>query len=622
MEIAIPLLALGGFYVISNQNDNGVSERVNSDNYKRGTGSSNSNITNNFVKKTEPFANMGANQNTLPNTSIPPQNYPIMNKEQLSDTVQKYPNPNKETDKYFNQNFYTTKENSGVQVGNELPQVYSLTGDYLSTTQFKHNNMVPFNGGKVKGQFYKAETAQSILDNMSGGGSQMIKKIEQAPLFKPQADMQWSYGAPNMSDFYQSRVVPGNKTNNVKPFESEYVGPGLNQGYNGDGSGGFNSGMEARDKWMPKNVDELRVTTNPKQVYTLDNLQGPAQSAITNVGILGKMEKNRPDTFFMNTQDRWFTTVGEEKGNRLVAEEVMQYQNRNDTSDYYAGAAVSALKTSSYVPGSIQETRRPVLGVKDITCASAVGKGSIDDLTNAMKSHTNYANSRSKNAQQETWGSGISSAIGAVVAPFMDMLKPNRKEEYVSNIRVYGNPASGVHGVGNYVINPYDTTGVTIKETTIFAPNTFIGNQQSATGAYTVSEQTPVFNQRDSTNTDALNGVGGAASKYGDRRYEADYGQTNNVFKEKTLVNHPNLGGSQIFNQQMNINIGKLDSDRNSMGFGAPMSATPMGPIKENYGKMHGKQQYDNNAGCNRLDGALLSAFAENPYTHPLNSAV
>jgi hypothetical protein len=130
------------------------------------------------------------------------------------------------------------------------------------------------------------------------------------------------------------------------------------------------------------------------------------------------------------------------------------------------------------------------------------------------------------------------------------------------------------------------------------------------------------MNQRDSTNTSAVNGVGGAAAKYGDRRYEADYGQTNNVFKEKTLVNHPNLGGSQLFNQQMNVNIGKLDSDRNSMGFGAPMSVTPMGPIKENYGKMHGKQQYDDNAGCNRLDGALLSAFAANPYTHPLNSAV
>jgi hypothetical protein len=114
--------------------------------------------------------------------------------------------------------------------------------------------------------------------------------------------------------------------------------------------------------------------------------------------------------------------------------------------------------------------------------------------------------------------------------------------------------------------------------------------------------------------------VGGAAAKYGGMIYDAVYGQTNNEFKEKTLVNHPNLGGSQIFNQSMNVNIAKLDTDRNSMGFGAPIAPTPLGPMKENYGITHNKQQYDVNAGCNRLDGNLLSAFAANPYTHPLNS--
>lgn len=621
MELAIPLIALGGFYVISNQgsssNEQNNRENTNNPNYNAANVKAHA-----HKKKMESFTNMGANHNALPNTNIPPQNYPVMNNDQLVNTVQQYVNPNKETDKYFNQNFYQTKENAGVRVGADIPQVYSLTGDYMETSQFKHNNMVPFNGGKVKGQFYKEDTAQSMLDNMVGTGSQSIKKVEQAPLFKPQADMQWSYGAPNMSDFYQSRVVAGNNKSNIKPFESENVGPGLNKGYDANGSGGFNSGMESRDLWMPKNVDELRVLTNPKQEYTLDNLQGPAISNITNVGILGKMEKNRPDTFFMNTQDRWFTTVGAEKGNRLVSEEVLQYQNRNDTSDYYAGSAASALKTSSYVPGSIQESKRVVLGTKDVLASKACGKGGHDDLTNAHKSHTNYSNSRSRNNQQESFGSGFSSAVGAVIAPFMDMLKPNRKEEYVSNIRVYGNAESLVHGSGNYVINPYDTTNTTVKETTLYSPNSYIGNQSTATGGYTVSEQQPITNQRDSTNVSAINGVGGAASRYGDRSYEADYGQINNEFKEKTLVNHPNLGGSQIFNQQMNVSIAKLDSDRNTTGFGAPMSVIPNGPVKENYGRTISKQQYDVNAGCNRLDGALLSAFAANPYTHSLTNAV
>jgi hypothetical protein len=89
--------------------------------------------------------------------------------------------------------------------------------------------MVPFNGGKVKGRTYDMNINESVLDNMIGSGSQVIKKIEQAPLFKPQENMQWAFGAPNSSDFYQSRVNPGMKISNVKPFESEYVGTGLNQ---------------------------------------------------------------------------------------------------------------------------------------------------------------------------------------------------------------------------------------------------------------------------------------------------------------------------------------------------------------------------------------------------------
>ena len=179
---------------------------------------------------------MGKRQ-ALPNTNIPPQNYPVTNVNQLTDTVKKYPNPNAATDKYFNQNTYQTREIEGKHVGNEIQQVHSLTGNYLDTNEFKHNNMVPFSGGKVRGQIYNMNTAETRIDNMVGGGSQSIKKIEQAPLFAPQDNIQFANGTPNMSDFYQSRVNPGTKIANVKPFESQQVGPGLDRGYTNEGSG-------------------------------------------------------------------------------------------------------------------------------------------------------------------------------------------------------------------------------------------------------------------------------------------------------------------------------------------------------------------------------------------------
>ena len=326
MEIAIPLIALGGMYVASNQNKN-------------------KNNNNSSAPKKENFATMGANPNYLPNTNIPPSNYPIINNKELVDNVQEYVNPNVASDKYFNQNAYEQRQRAGGKVSDTIQQVYSLSGNYMDTTEFKHNNMVPFNGGKPKGQIYNNNNAETILDNYIGSGSQTIKKIEQAPLFKPQDNIQWAYGAPNMSDFMQSRVNPALKNNMVKPFESVHVGPGLGKGFTSEGSGGFNSGMEDRDAWLDKTVDQLRVATNPKLEYTLDNLQGPAQSNIKNVGIQGKVEKYRPDGFFINSQDRWLTTTGAEKATRMVASEIFHTSNRNETTKGIIKLAQSYLES-------------------------------------------------------------------------------------------------------------------------------------------------------------------------------------------------------------------------------------------------------------------------------------
>jgi hypothetical protein len=324
MELAIPLIALGGMYVISNQssqnnNSNSITNKKN-------------------VKATkETFTNMGAPVNYLPNTIIPPQNFPVTNINQLSDTVQEYINPNQATDKYFDQNVYEKRVDSGLTVGQNPQQIYSLTGNYLHSTQFKHNNMVPFNGGKVKGKTFQFNTSESILDNLVGNGSQVVKKIEQAPLFKPQEDMAWAYGTPNNSDFFQSRQNPVMRNNEVKLFDSVMVAPGLDKGFTNQGSGGFNSGMEARDKWLPYTVDQLRVETNPKISYSLANHEGPAESFVKNVGIMGRMEKQHPDTFYINSQDRWLTTTGLEKGETLRPIQELGIVKRDDSVVDYKG---------------------------------------------------------------------------------------------------------------------------------------------------------------------------------------------------------------------------------------------------------------------------------------------
>ena len=396
MELAIPILALGGLYVISNQSNK---DPVPKEAFTTGN------------KK--PYLSQSY-----------PKNYPVVDNTDLLDTDYKYVNPNTATDKYYDQ---TKLQNGGGQ-----KDVISLTGDYLAPSNFKHNNMVPFYGAKMRGQQSGLDRAESTLDNMVGAGSQIQRKVEQAPLFKPESNMQWTMGAPNMTDFYQSRQNPALRNNMVKPFESVQVGPGLNKGYGTEGSGGFNSGLESREMWQPKNVDELRVDTNPKYEDTLEGHQGPANAFVKELGSIGKMEKHLPDQSYENTFDRWLKTTGSEKASRNVSEEVMLHSNRVETTKFYSGSANAAMKTASYNPGKTEESKSQQLPSFPVNHVAACGKGNSNNCEAIAQSHTQYKNNRTVNEQPQVFGSGFSRAMSAAIAPVLDVFRPSKKEETVS----------------------------------------------------------------------------------------------------------------------------------------------------------------------------------------------
>jgi hypothetical protein len=615
MEIAVPLIALGGMYIISNQKN----EDCNKKEIRGGTQENfvNMGIRSNLAtQQSERFGNY------LPNTDIPPQNFPVPNINQLVNNVQKYSNPNVATDKYFNQNLYEQNERRGIAVGKNPQQIFSLTGNYLDSNQFKHNNMVPFNGGKIKGRTYDVNITESVLDNMIGSGSQTIKKIEQAPLFKPEENMQWAYGMPNQSDFYQSRVNPGMKNNNVKPFDTIMVGPGLDKGYGINGSNGYNSGMEARDKWLPKTVDELRVDTNPKLEYQLLGHEGPADSFIKTAAttqMLGRVEKQRPDTFFINTQDRWLTTTGASKGETLRPIQEMGVIRRNDILTEYMGPAGAVEVQATTAPQNYEPSKRHEVVSGNINHSNAVGKGPSSDADNFMRSHTNYENHRSTVRQPDTMRSGFSGAIGAVIAPFMDILRPTRKDETINSVRVYGD--AGTTGMAKGpVYNPQDTTPTTIKETTLYSQTFNINNQKE--GVYVNNYTSPDLTQRDTTSAEYYTAAGGYATGYGDMNYDAAYRQHNNDIKSQTIYNRPNQGGTQIFNQQMNIHC-KDDCDRFSNRVNPAYSRlSGLPPSVQTYGAIHAPQYYNECANCDRINPDILTAFKNNPYTHSLTSSV
>jgi hypothetical protein len=600
MEVLIPIIALGGLAL--SMKDTPQQENPPSSHPKN-------KAARNLQKAKEGYANI---------TPLSPSDYPApktKNRAAEGTNYSSYNNPNDATEKYFDQHNYYQNEIRGKKVGNNMNQVHSLTGSYVDENNFSHNNMIPFNGSKTTQHTLDGTRSDTMLDNMSGGGSQYIKKQERAPLFQPQDNVQLSHGQPNMNDFFQSRTNPGLKFNNMKPFESEMVAPGLDAGYNTQGVGGLNAGMEARESYMPRNVDQLRVATNPKQEYTLDNHQGPAASNVKNLGIMGKMEQHKPDTYFEQSQDRWLKTTGE-----IKASTSRPTQEVHDTarmhSESYTGVASIANNGSTYIKGEHTPSHRQELGTTPITNLQGPYAGfNTSGVKNSYKHYTNNRDLNNK-AGGTTYGSGFTNAISAITAPITQMLNPTKKQEVINNMRVYGNAGSTVER--EQVFNSDDVAPTTVKETTLYAPNANMQNQGS--DAYLVSQHQSIDNQRDTTTLPFTGNAGGSSTKYGQTSYMSNNNQHNNEKKEQTIKGRTNGGNMQLFNANMHVNIAKRDEDRSNNRMWAPSNMPQQPMSKELYGKMIEPSQSKQNIEVERMDPDLLNAFRKNPYTQSLQS--
>jgi hypothetical protein len=606
-ELAIPLIALGGMYVISKQE--------NKDNKIR-----------------EEFTNMGkvGNHNSLyPTlTHSPEVNYPI-SKDINPDNVMIYENENQTTDRYFNPNIVSGRvemKNPPNSVGGGIKPVLSLNGEPIVRSEFKHNNMVPFFGGKLRGASTSHNISENILDSKQGLGSQYFSKSEKAPLFKPQDNIHNVFGSSNVSDFIQSRVNPSMRMANVKPFEEERVAPGLNKGFTSEGGVGFNNGMEARETWLPRNVDDLRVLTNPKMTFGLQGHEGPANSYNKESGTTytqGVVEKNRPDTYYTLGEDRLFTTTGIEKGQTLRSIEELKEVNRMNTNMEYYGINGSKMNEASYSNREYLPSTRVVLDTNPvINHTNALSKGNYHatDGDYGNKGYNILPNNRSTTKHHESEEYGVvQGMMKAMFAPIMDIMKPSRKENVIENIRVNGDAGATVSNMP--IFNPSDRVRTTIKEMTgDKLDNNHLNMERQFGAAYIVSEQQPVQMQRDTTTNIHYNGNAGPTVQTGPTTYDAAYRQRNNV--NKTYENRPNQGGTQMFNQNENISIQRLDSDRNNNRMWVKNGGIYTPPTMDTHGKLSGNMNLKSVDSHNfeRINPDILTAFKSNPYTQSLQS--
>ena len=583
-EIAVPLGVLGVMYIMSNKNNNN-----------------------------KPYKEEFAQRSDLSKLKQHVKNYPKINNDDLKNNtnVQTYQGYKNTTD-----NFYLPE--SYKQPQNTQASFKSLTGEQVSPNDLEHGNMVPFFGSKIT-QNDVSKGYDGLLNIYTGTGNQENKKEGIAPLFKPQANMSHTYGAPNNTDFYQDRMrnVVTSKMNNVKPWQEVQVGPGLNKGFSEEGSGGFNSGMEAREKYMPKRVNELRVATNPKVQYNGQVLGAYVGSGAANMGIHGKIEKNRPDTYYENSSDRWFTTTGIEKAQKARSAVILQPENRTTTTrEYYGGGDRADVPEGPYQPGHFRQAHKQQL--KGPQVGGAIDKdGWNGSGNNAQKnSYKARTNARSFTTERNQMGI-VSGVVNALTAPIVDILRPSRKQNVIGNMRPMGNVqgANSVHA-GN-VWNPSDTPHHTIREQTENTPHWLMGGNDKADG-YTIKNINAVQQQRESTNRYRPNAPGALAGTTKAMPYDAQYNMRTNPNKEVvSQVNRYNIGNQSLGSRAQNVtNLRNRAVNPSEMHANMPKVSANM----STHGELSGKNTRETAINCARNNPQLLSAFNQNPYTKSLNS--
>jgi hypothetical protein len=609
MELAIPLIAFGGMYMISNQ-----------PNTKTPSNNCNKNVKNN---KSEAFSGLGiAGNPKLPNTTGWATSYPITSNSDVQRPNQSHANATTATADFFNQNAFKNAERQGHSVGSNINQIYSVS-DEMNDESFSHNNMVPFTGGsKERLENYGDITGEgntAILDRMTGAGSYNIKKTEPGPLTRPSKDLHWIHGEPNRSDFMQERVNLGNSLNGVLPFEPQKVAPGLNQGFTTTGGNyGFHTGLNAREAYMPKTVDELRIATNPKMTYDISDLPGPANSVIKKSATIetqGRVEKRRPDTYFENTSNRWLTTTGAVQGNTLRP--IQEKSSRTGQQLNYMGPAGATAQHVGPASQTHIPSRRNNLGVI-APMPNAVGNQHFSETSNPLDSFNMRTNNRVIN-QNDTCQNGIRSGLvsgfTAAMAPFMDVLKPTRKEDVVSNMRIYGDAGSSVPR--GYVQNT-SVPATSLKETTLYTPPVMINNTQNK-GSYNDEIIPPPQTLRDK----ALHSyTGGAGNSTGSVMvYDSAYKQSQNEIKSSTIYGRTNQGGTQVFTPNINPTIlpkdtspmdGRINGPNLGNAFHRPK---PLKRVRVN------DNSYNNTIQNDRNDPAILDAYWDNPYSHNMSKA-
>lgn len=558
----LPLLAIGGLYVISNKDEP--------------------------TTKKENYTNLNNPKQLVSNLQ---NNFPVSNT--IDDSPNQYPSLKTEVDKYFNANQFAKM----AQVGDGQRSFYSLTGEKIDEASLTHNNMIPFNSARNYGHTTDTFNARSYstLDH----DQFYRKKEEQAPLFKPMDTAQNPFGMTGIAEYEQQRqsMLFSNKMDGVRPFEPMRENAGTNSLMNRE---------------QVRTVDELRTATNPKLTHNTYGMEGPANSLIKNRGQEGIMQKNHPDMYWETQPAMWGvgTSINKEKTARPIIE-----NDKDDSYAEYVGVWGNTYR-GIYAPENFENPKKKEPQLNNIVgVSSAIGRGNIEMQNNGRQTSEQVMQTKNnRNSYENTnhIGSGIRSALSSVVSPIMDIMRPTKRQELISNTKVHANrnltPQSGsaIYITSNQQLKP------TMKETALHQPRSYVNNQER-TFNYLSNEKAPDINDRYLMSVNGYSGHASSVSGGAMRINDGDRNYTPNDLKSSMINNRANGGNMSLFAGDLGYGtIGKSDSLSYSYYGGACNTLGTEIQSSQFYGEQREPaQEYTYQ---NRNTSDLLTSLRGNPY--------
>ena len=350
--------------------------------------------------------------------------------------------------------------------------VSPLSGKAIPTSDYKHNNMVPFFGGRMKQNTVSSQNT-ATLDAYQGNGSTQIKKREVENMFETsRAPYGNPFGMEDNTDFFQSRIQDPIARNGERPFEPVHIGAGIGEQYGLLGKGGFQQ-FEVNEIMRPKDTDQLRVASNPKETYKTPVVPG-ASFVATNANDPGEVRKYKPDRYYIDqTGERFLVTTGDVIKGVTRPIQVMPFTTRPETSVAYVGIGESQDAGESYVTGSYRDPMTQQYGGTPYRNANmeeyytkAVGNEMADYGKGSIEMRPNE---RSETSERVMATNLVPADVVSVIQPFEDAARPTRRAETIGAPRITGTPIRYEGGAPMVTVwDPMDVARTTVKESTIY----------------------------------------------------------------------------------------------------------------------------------------------------------